>query len=302
MTLTYGGPSRPHAPLKQCERFSREGTRCTNQTRHADGWCRQDGCDGFRRASTSSAPPPVRDTPRPDATQQQAVATALPPRSALRPTAIRISTAAIDSYRFHHGGSIDSARDELRDMLTTFAETAKLRWARGYLALTQDGYKLVLNADLDVLTGYVTVHRERTWAQCQAGVASRFPGGTEAAKGRLLKEPAEWRPLQCDPATVDITRRACRDYAFRAGLRDQTDAEVEAALRALIAAFGGDAACAVRTDDTVEVTRGDIRLVLSADQARVVRALWPRQPEQAADGAEVGPESAATDEPYGSQP
>lgn len=137
----------------------------------ADGCWRLDGCDGFRRASTSSTPPPVRDAPRPDAMQEEAVATALP----LRPTAIRICAAAIDSYRFHHGGSIDPATRELRDMLRPFAETAKLRWARGYVFLIQGDYKLVLNAELDVLTGHVTVHRERTWAQCQAGVAPRFP-------------------------------------------------------------------------------------------------------------------------------
>src|SRR5688500_258909 len=77
LTLAYGGPSRPGGPLKRCERFSREGSRCTNETRHADGWCQQDGCDGFRRASTSSAPPPVRDTPRTEAAEREPVAAAV---------------------------------------------------------------------------------------------------------------------------------------------------------------------------------------------------------------------------------
>jgi hypothetical protein len=166
-------------------------------------------------------------------------------------------------------------------MLGAFAETAKLRSAGNYVLLSQDGYKLVLNAEVTVMTGYVTVHRERTWAQFQAGVASRFPGGKAEAKRRPLKEPAECRPLQCDPATVGITRRALRDFAFRAGLRDGTDEEVEAALRTFIAALGADAAGAVRTDDTIEVARGEVRLVLSVDQTRVTHALWPRQPEEA---------------------
>ncbi|WP_346619599.1 hypothetical protein [Blastococcus montanus] len=142
---------------------------------------------------------------------------------------------------------------------------------------------MMLTADLDVLTGYLTMHRERTWAQCQAGVASRFPGGMNEAKGRLLKEPAEWRPLCCDPAAVGIARRALRDFAFRAGLCDRTDDEVEAARRAFLAELGAGEAAAVRTDDTLEVTRGEIRLVLSADQQRVNRALWPRQAEDSAD-------------------
>ena len=120
-------------------------------------------------------------------------------------------------------------------MLGAFAATATLRSTGGYVLLVQDGYKLVLNAELDVMTSYVTVHRERTWAQCQAGVASRFPGGRAETRTRLLKEPAEWRPLLCEPATVKFTRRVLRDFAFRAGLRDRSDDEAAAALRAFIA-------------------------------------------------------------------
>lgn len=169
-------------------------------------------------------------------------------------------------------------------MLVAFVETAKLRSAHGYVLLTQDGYKLVLNVELDVITGYGTVHRERTWAQYQAGVVSRFPGGmAEGAGGRALREPAEWRPLQCDPASIQMTRRVWRDFAFRTGQRDRSDEEVQTALRAFIAALGTDAAGAVRTDDTIGVTCGEARLVLSADQTCVICVLWPRQPEQAAE-------------------
>jgi len=207
-----------------------------------------------------------------------------PPRTPLISAAIRLSTTAIDSYRFHHGGSMDSAKRELQDMLSAFAETAKLQSAGGYVTFTQDGYKLILKDTLDVVTGYTTLHRERTWAQHQAGVVSRFPGGmAEGAGGVALKEPAEWRPLDSDPASIEATRRVWRDFAFRAGLRDRPIDEMPAALRAFIAAFAPDTAAAVRTDDTVEITRGEVRLVLSADQTRVIRVLWPRQPEQIAE-------------------
>jgi hypothetical protein len=279
--LAYGGPPQPSAALRQCERFRREGACCTNQTRHADGWCRQDGCGGFRRASTTSAPPPAFSTKPPDAAQPDSAGTAVPHRSALAPMAVRITTAAIDSYRYHHGGSIDTARRELRDMLIAFAETAKLRSSGAYAGLAQDGYKLVLNAELDVMTGYVTVHRERTWAQYQAGVTSRFPGSVPKAKVPL-KEPAEWRPVQCDPVAVEISRRAGRDFAHRADLHDATDDEAEAALRNFIVTLGLDRVAAVRSDDTLEVTHGEVRLVLSADQSAVVCVLWPRRPEQPA--------------------
>jgi hypothetical protein len=153
-----------------------------------------------------------------------------------------------------------SDRRPIRSLLGAFAETAKLRTAGPYASLARDGYKLVLNSEFTVMTGYASLHRERTWAQLQAGVASRFPGGKTDAARWALKEPPESRPLHCDPATIKFTRRALRDYAFRAGLRDRADAEVEVALRCFIAGLCTDATAAVRADDTIEVAGGDVRL------------------------------------------
>ena len=142
-----------------------------------------------------------------------------------------------------------SDRRPIRTLLGAFAETAKLRTAGPYASLARDGYKLVLNSEFTVMTGYASLHRERTWAQLQAGVASRFPGGKTDAARWALKEPPESRPLHCDPATIKFTRRALRDYAFRAGLRDRADAEVEVALHCFIAGLCTDATAAVRADD-----------------------------------------------------
>src|SRR3954447_20700882 len=104
MTLTSGGPARPPAS-QPCERFNRDGSRCGNRTPHVDRWCRQPGCEGFRRASTSAAPPPPPDTPAgglPRPRQEDGIAAPL----SFEPGSVHVTTAVIDSYRYHHGGSI----------------------------------------------------------------------------------------------------------------------------------------------------------------------------------------------------
>jgi hypothetical protein len=142
---------------------------------------------------------------------------------------------------------------------------------------------LVLNEQFDALTNYSTVHRERTWAQLQAGVASRFPGGgSKGPKGRLLKEPPACVPLRCDAATVTIDRHARRGFGWRLGLQDRPAEELEAGLRRFIAELPAAILGAVRTDETVEFTAGAVRVILSADQRKVVGVLWPRQAGQEA--------------------
>ncbi len=191
---------------------------------------------------------------------------------------MHITTAAVDSYRYHHGGSIESARRELRDMLVAFAAEATARSAGGYIGLVRDGYKLILNAELDVLTGYYTVHRERTWAQLQAGVASRFPGGgSKGSPGEPLKEPAEHQPLTCDPQTVALKPRHLRAFAVRMNLQHLAQAELEVALRRFIGETLVEQPGAVRRDDLVEFTHGDVRIIFSADQQKVLTVFWPRR-------------------------
>jgi hypothetical protein len=277
MSLAYGGPQQP--AVQQCQRYRRDGSRCPNLTTQRDGWCRGDDCDGFRRASMSSAPPPPDwDSPLPPPSALQPaipVGVALPPIDA---TAVHITQRAIDSYRFHHGGSSESAVGDLRDMLAAFAAESRVRPSGSYVALSHDGYKLVLNEQLDALTNYGTVHRERTWAQLQAGVASRFPGGgSKGSMGRLLKEPPAFVPLRCDAATVAVDRHAWRGFGWRLGLQDRPAEELEAALRRFIAELPAAALGAVRTDETVEFTAGEVRVILSADQRKVVGVLWPRR-------------------------
>lgn len=163
MSLAYGESQQPTA--QQCQRYRRDGRRCLNLTTQRDGWCRSVDCDGFRRASMSASPPPPDwDSPLPPPSTlppARPVGQALPP---IDVAAVHITQRAIDSYRFHHGGSSESAVADLRDMLVAFAVESRVRPSGSYVALSHDGYKLVLNEQLDALTNYGTVHRERTWA------------------------------------------------------------------------------------------------------------------------------------------
>lgn len=43
-----------------------------------------------------------------------------------------------------------------------------------YLRLSREGFVLITDHAMTAVTGYSTVHRERTWAQVKAGVTSRF--------------------------------------------------------------------------------------------------------------------------------
>src|SRR4051794_20961937 len=223
-----GGDDPSPLPARRCERYRRDGRRCENLTTHPDGWCHDPACDGFRRAATRSAPEEV-DGP-PGGTERQIAAA---PATGLRaaPT-LHVTTAALDSYRFHHGGSIDSAARELRDMLAAFLDHSAMRRSRDYVVLSREGYQLIVDAEVQAITGYRTVHRERTWAQLCAGVPSRFGGGRPGGRhGGLLREPAQRVPPDFDPATVTITPAALKGFAPRRGVPSPPPDPHEAAPR-----------------------------------------------------------------------
>jgi hypothetical protein len=88
---------------------------------------------------------------------------------------VRITTRAVDSFRFHHGGGITSAETQLRAMLEDFLlKSVQERTTSGYLKLFRKGFALVMSPGLDAVTGYSSLHRERTWEQVKAGVPSRI--------------------------------------------------------------------------------------------------------------------------------
>jgi plasmid stabilization system protein ParE len=151
---------------------------------------------------------------------------------------VRLSQRAVDSFRFHHGGSDPAARSQLHAMLEDFLLSSARRVnTSGTVTLARSGYILTLSPRLDVVVGYRSQHRERTWEQVRAGVKSRF--GKAAHPPHKVPEgpPVESDALRTalDPVTCVLTARARTDFdrLLRDGVvaAGPDAAEREAALR-----------------------------------------------------------------------
>lgn len=230
----------PHGTSGLCTRYRADGTRCDNETRQADGWCRQPGCGGFRTAE----PAPIGKggclgVPKSGVTEARLEL------SSERVAEIRISSAACGAFVARHRGSLGEAAVELHAMLAPFlAEGRHLRTESGWL-LDLEGYRLVLDADARAVTAYMTVHSERSYAQVAAGVPSRVGHQARGARRSALSPPeAEVGPgLTGDSAvralSVDdlhITVSACIMYERLARSRSLSDEEFIRQLREQLAA------------------------------------------------------------------
>ncbi|MFE1882339.1 HelD family protein [Streptomyces diastatochromogenes] len=176
-----GRRKTPHGGSGLCTRYRADGTRCDNETRQPDGWCRQPGCGGFRTAEPASlAKSGYLVVPREGVTEA---------RLELQPehvSDIRITSAACGAFVVRHRGSLGEAAVELHAMLVPFlAEGRHLRTEDGWL-LDLEGYRLVLDADARAVTAYLTGHPERSYAQVAAGVPSRVGQQARAARRSVL--------------------------------------------------------------------------------------------------------------------
>ncbi|MBT3165439.1 AAA family ATPase [Streptomyces sp. Vc74B-19] len=232
----------PHGTSGLCTRYRADGTRCANETRQADGWCRQPGCGGFRTAEPVSLG--RRDylgVPKDGVTEARLELT--PEQIA----DIRITSAACGAFVVRHRGSLGEAAVELHAMLAPFlAEGRHFHSPEGWL-LDAEGYRLTLDADARAVKAYVTGHPERSYAQVTAGVPSRVgqqargerrsaltPSETEA--GSRLADDAAVRAI--DPDALHVTQGACvtferltqsphlADEAFVSGLREELAADL----------------------------------------------------------------------------
>lgn len=223
-----------------CTRFRRDGARCTNWTEYFDGWCREGGCDGFLRAEQSGAPESVgvphgtakhirmsQDSPIGDVSVEDV-------------HDIRVTVRAMDSFRYHHGGDERAAEIQLRNMLEDFVlKSAHRPTGSGYLRLSRSGFDIVLSPDRGTITGYSTIHRERTWEQVKSGVKSRFKNGSASTAPRPEAGPPVSMPDFADtfdPASVHLTARVRQSYAQIAdaqngGSPKTSHTELEAAIR-----------------------------------------------------------------------
>ena len=183
---------------------------------------------------------------------------------------VRLSQRAVDSFRFHHGGSERAARAQLHAMLEDFLlRSARRVNSSGTITLARSGYVLTLSPGLDVVVGYASQHRERTWEQVRAGVKSRFGKGAYPP-GKIPKgPPIELAALRTalDPLTCVLTARA--RHAFDRLVQDGVveaapdDVAREAALREELRRARDTGACAQRPDGVIEISHLGRRWVVS---------------------------------------
>ncbi|MEU6232242.1 AAA family ATPase [Kitasatospora sp. NPDC047058] len=190
-----------------CSRFHSDGTRCELPTGNADGWCRDASCGGYR---TSSPPerPPTRYLPRVPADAD--LGAGLEPSEEFF-AGLRVTRAASQAFVTAHGGSPQEAEAEIRSVLTAFlTEGRQAQQPDGYRLVDLHGYRFVLSPDGTALTGYRSVHGERSPAQFIAGVPSRYRGpgsGNDAGRGPGLDDVAAVRALAAEDIQVSSDTR-----------------------------------------------------------------------------------------------
>lgn len=274
--------SRTLLPMNRCTRFHRDGTACTNPTDHVDGWCRQDGCPGFVRRAPATAPEFV-GAPRGAARHvrtSRATDTDLDLDELLD---IRITMRAVDSFRFHHGGDQRSAEAQMRNMLEDFLlKSSRMISASGYVRLSRQGYNLVLSPDRTAVTGYFTVHRERTWEQVKNKVPSRFhraPTRTPVhAPETGPPVPVEQFAEIFDAKTVHLTSRVQRSYARLAGMVEASDLELHTAIRADAAQLP-TGTLVQRPDGLFEIERAARIWLISPDCRKLIGVKAHQRPQ-----------------------
>ena len=234
--------------MGRCRRFRADGSACTNQTDYADGWCRETDCPGFQRSSQEAAPE------APEAAHRAADASA---RVVSRSVSLQglalddvedltITTRAMDSFRYHHGGGAPEAEVQLRAMLEDFIlGSTRHGLSNGYVKLFREGFQLVLSPHLDAVVGYSTLHRERTWEQVKAGIASRI------SKRRPSQWASEFAPVPeqgppipldrfaraMDPDSIYLTARVRRSFSKMENLPDEWDESLDGRIRLELVRF-----------------------------------------------------------------
>jgi hypothetical protein len=256
--------------MKRCNRFGHDGSACTNKTDNADGWCREPGCPGFRRPDPSRAPESAGNPSGTPKHIRETGGLSLGDITVEDIAYTHVTTRAIDSFRFHHGGGEREAEVQLRSMLEDFLlKSARRKSIGGFLVLSRDGYDLTLSPSGNGITGYSTVHRERTWEQVKAGVKSRIRAAKARPPSGPPPEPGPAVELSdfgvvFDPASVHLTGRVRTSYAGIAGLKSASNEELDAAIRAASSEFTSGS-IDQRADGCFEVSVADRTWLISPD-------------------------------------
>lgn len=247
------------AALTICRRRRADGSICANRTDYADGWCRQDGCTGFRGAIADADNPPAADDPDhagPRTTARSGNAA----HSPWRPVAelalplesdeaydVFVTRTARENFIGVHGGTHAAAEAEIRALVEDALHHGKARMMpNGRWQVAIEGYKATISPNGAAIVRYATVHRERSYAQVRAGVPSRISARNKLPSGYRRDERPETprkagAPLSAellrhiDPLALVLSARAIRELA-RQGLAGVDDPSTRARIAPLLAA------------------------------------------------------------------
>jgi hypothetical protein len=195
--------------MNRCTRYGVTGIACLNVSKNEDGWCRNDDCPGFTRPNISDAPT-LKDVKFYGSPEEIAATAMNPATLECGAHEIAISSAAVRQFKFHHGGTPDEAEVQMRWMLADFLKrSGRVVSETNYLVLSRDGYRLHIAPNRERITGYTTVHRERTWEQFKREIPSRI-GRIDAQPMpilnlRKLAEPAPVASKRPKPLRHDVT-------------------------------------------------------------------------------------------------
>lgn len=182
-------PSPPKPSV--CRRHQADGTACDAPTRRPDGWCGT--CDGFTSAHPLSAP---RRRVRPSIKRTWNPVNALPLTSEAA-SSFRMTRVVLDTFAARHRCTVTEAEAEIASMITGMLRDPDTEYGRcgdeRLWSMRHSGYTLLFSPTLDAVVGYSTSHRERTWAQVQAGTPSRI---TEGQEGRSFSGPAWYYAME----------------------------------------------------------------------------------------------------------
>ncbi|QBI54367.1 HelD family protein [Streptomonospora litoralis] len=284
---------------RRCSRYHIGGARCENATTEPDGWCRHTECGGYRTSTPSDDPHSRAGLSMPAGADREARLDVDPERIAR----IRISRTALDGFLSDHGGAPYEAEAELRAMLADVLHDGRhARQDDGYWVLDHDGYRLMLSPDADAVTGYRTIHLERSYAQLKAGVASRIGRKGTANRRAALRERPEPGPAltdsadvaAVDPERVYITAQAHdRFHQLVPESRELSDAEFDAMVRRCL---GRDLTTgSVRTEENIHRILGELTWLMSRDGRSVLSLRPPEETADPVEGVEDEPRSADTD-------
>jgi len=263
---------------QQCTRFGVDGERCENTTAFADGWCSEVGCPGYVRPTPLPDEDHINGAPRGRANHIAATTDVALALDIDEVEDVCVSQRAKDSFRYHHRGSDAEAEVQLRAMLEDFlVRSARFTSRGGFVQLANSGYELILDPSLGTITGYRTVHQERTWEQVKAKVPSRYGKnrGKRHATGQA-PEPGPALPpqevlAQLDPAVVYLTGRARDSYAKVRKQQGLDDEALDVALRAELSADLLQARVGLGTSDrVVQLVADDLTWIVTCDASIAV--------------------------------